>query len=183
MDSWICLDCSRKFDIEPFFESEEYDIKGKKIVISAEKAKCPCCGEYLINNQADDRNLKKAYQAYRKEEHLLMPDEIKQIRQQYGITQVGFSRILGFGDKTIARYENSSLQDTAPNNLILLMKNENNFIELWKKRKHLIDPKEVQNVEAILSSKYPTVKVDWHAAFSYYYNRAEIAYNVKGVNL
>lgn len=110
-----------------------------------------------------------------------MPEEIKQIRQQYGITQVGFSRVLGFGDKTIARYENGALQDTAPNNLILLMKNEKNFIELWEKRKDLLDPKDVQNVERTLSSKYPTVKIDWNAVFNY--NSLDTLYKVKGVNL
>ena len=31
MDSWICIDCSKKFDIAPVFEPEEYEIKGKKI--------------------------------------------------------------------------------------------------------------------------------------------------------
>ena len=159
MDSWICVECSKKFDIVPVFEPEEYEVKGKKVVIKAEKAKCPCCGEPLVNNAADSRNFEKAYREYRKEENLLMPEEIKQIRQQYGITQVDFSRVLGFGDKTIARYENGALQDTAPNNLILLM----------------------QNVERTLSSKYPTVKIDWNAVFNY--NSLDTLYKVKGVNL
>ena len=147
MDSWICIDCSKKFDIAPVFEPEEYEIKGKKIVIKAEKANCPCCGEPLVNNAADSRNFEKVYRAYRKEENLLMPEEIKQIRLQYGITQVGFSKILGFGDKTIARYENGALQDTAPNNLILLMKDEKNFIKLWNARKNLLDPKEFKTLK------------------------------------
>lgn len=114
-----------------------------------------------------------------------MPEEIKQIRLQYGITQVGFSKILGFGDKTIARYENGALQDTAPNNLILLMKDEKNFIKLWNARKNLLDPKDIQNVEKTLSSKYPTVRFDWRAAFNYYntrYNTLDMPYEVKGVN-
>lgn len=111
--------------------------------------------------------LKKPIVNTEKKKISLMPGDIKQIRQQYGITQVGFSRVLGFGDKTIARYENGALQDTAPNNLILLMKNEKNFIELWEKRKNLLDPKDVQNVERTLSSKYPTVKIDWNAVFNY----------------
>ena len=186
MDSWICIDCSKKFDIAPVFEPEEYEIKGKKIVIKAEKANCPCCGESLVNNAADSRNFEKVYRAYRKEENLLMPEEIKQIRLQYGITQVGFSKILGFRDKTIARYENGALQDTAPNNLILLMKDEKNFIKLWNARKNLLDPKDIQNVEKTLSSKYPTVRFDWRAAFNYYntrYNTLDMPYEVKGVNL
>lgn len=84
-----------------------------------------------------------------------MPEEIKQIRQQYGITQVDFSRVLGFGDKTIARYENGALQDTAPNNLILLMKNEKNFIELWEKRKICSTPRmcKMSNARFLLNTQ------------------------------
>lgn len=182
MDSWICVECSKKFDIVPIFDTEEYEIKGKKILIDAEKAICPCCGRALVNNAADDRNLEKAYRKYREEEHLLMPEEIKKIRQKYGITQVGFSRILGFGDKTIARYENGALQDAAPNNLILLMKNENNFIGLWKERKSLLDPKERKNVEDFIFAKYPTVKIDWHTVLGYC-SSTMTPYRIKGVNL
>ena len=59
MDSWICVECSKKFDIVPVFEPEEYEVKGKKVVIKAEKAKCPCCGEPLVNNALIVEILKK----------------------------------------------------------------------------------------------------------------------------
>lgn len=147
MKKWICLNCLKEFELEPIYETEEYEIKGKKIVITAQKAKCPCCGDYLVNDDATDANLQAAYNTFRREEKLLFPDEIKAIRQKYGITQVGFSRILGFGDKTISRYENGALQDIAPNNLILLMKKQENFITLWEKRKYKLDQREIEAVE------------------------------------
>ena len=64
------------------------------------------------------------------------------------------------------------------------MKNEKNFIELWENRKNLLDPKDVQNVERTLSSKYPTVKIDWNAVNAVFsYNSLGTLYKVKGVNL
>lgn len=158
MEKWICLDCLKEFEQEPTFETEEYVVKGKKVVIKALKAKCPCCGEYMVNDKITDANLTKAYDAYRKEEHLLFPKEIKKIRQSYGITQVGFSRILGFGDKTIARYENGALQDVAPNNLILLMEKKENFLKLWNMRKDKLDKKDVEAVERKLSIQTITLE-------------------------
>lgn len=165
MKNWICLNCLKEFELDPIYENEEYTIKGKKIVITALKAKCPICGEYLVNDEATETNLQIAYNTYRQEENLLTPEEIKAIRQKYGITQVGFSRILGFGDKTISRYENGSLQDAAPNNLILLMKNQNNFIELWEKRKHKLDAKDIEAVEKKLG--YKAVSIKAAVAFSF----------------
>lgn len=147
MGKWTCLECLKEFDLEPRYEHEEYIVKGKKVVITALKATCPCCGESLVNDEIENANLNAAYNTYRKEENLLTADEIREIRQKYGITQVGFSKILGFGEKTIARYENGALQDVAPNNLILLMKDRKNFMELWNNRKHLLSESEIEKVE------------------------------------
>lgn len=35
-----------------------------------------------------------------------MPEEIKKIREQYGLSQRSFAKLLNWGDKTICRYEN-----------------------------------------------------------------------------
>lgn len=155
---WICLNCLREYDANPIYEHEEYTIKGKKIVITALKAKCPCCGEYMENDEVTDINLQAATATYRQEEKLLSPDEIKKIRKKYGCTQVSFSRILGFGDKTIARYENGYIQDAAPNNLILLMNDRNNFIKLWQQNKDKIEPKDNKAIEETLGYKTVTIR-------------------------
>lgn len=156
---WVCLNCLKEYEMEPIYENEEYTIKGKEIVVTALKAKCPCCGEYMENDNAAACNLEAAYNTYRRDEKLLYPEDIKKIRQKYGVTQVGFSRILGFGDKTIARYENGSLQDVAPNNLILLMKSPDNFIKLWQMRKSKLDPKDNASIEKALGYKTVEIKV------------------------
>ena len=153
MAKWICLNCLKEHELNPIYENEEYIIKGKKVVITALKAKCPCCGEYMENDDITESNLQSAYTTYRQEEKLLSPDEIKKIRKKYGATQVAFSIILGVGDKTIARYEGGALQDAAPNNLIVLMKNRENFIKLWQLNKSKLDPKENEAIESALGYK------------------------------
>ena len=56
-----------------------------------------------------------------------MPDEIKKIREQYGLSQRSFSKLLNWGDKTIFRYENGSIQDKAHNSLLLFLKDPENM--------------------------------------------------------
>ena len=77
MAKWICLNCLKEHELNPIYENEEYIIKGKKVVITALKAKCPCCGEYMENDDITESNLQSAYTTYRQEEKLLSPDEIK----------------------------------------------------------------------------------------------------------
>ena len=89
---------------------------------------------------------------------MLLPDEIKNIRNQYNLSQASFSRFLGFGEKTITRYENGAIQDLCHDNIIRLMKSIDAFIILWKKRRTLLTPKEQRKVEEIIKT-YNMIKI------------------------
>ena len=56
-----------------------------------------------------------------------MPEEIKKIREQYGLSQRSFAKLLNWGDKTICRYENGSIQDKAHNSLLLFLREPENM--------------------------------------------------------
>jgi len=57
--------------------------------------------------------------AYKKKIGLLTSQEIIDIRNKYGISQGDLAKILGWGGKTITRYESYQVQDTAHNDLLL----------------------------------------------------------------
>ena len=67
---------------------------------------------YLDGEQIneDDYRMKDAY---RKKVGLLTSKDIKAIRKKYGITQSALCIILGWGEKTITRYETCQVQDRA----------------------------------------------------------------------
>jgi len=65
-----------------------------------------------------DENLLKARDAYRKDIGLLTSNEIKDIRKKYSLTQSEFSKMLGFGEITITRYESKKIQDETYDYLI-----------------------------------------------------------------
>lgn len=115
-----CPKCQKEREFEIREENESYPIRNETIRIIAKITYCKHCGEQIWNDQLDDENLKTAYRKFRMSHSLLQPEEIKKIRQEYALSQTDFGRILGLGDKTIARYENGSIQDQAPNNLIML---------------------------------------------------------------
>lgn len=142
-----CVSCEKDVEAHIIQKEEFIDLRGKSFKINSKIYKCPICEAELWDDEESDNTLRAAYTKYRKENKLLLPEEIKQIRMKYDLTQVAFSRILGFGDKTITRYENGALQDKAQNNLLILVRDIKNFLTLWSANKNNLTAAEIQKTE------------------------------------
>src|SRR5659263_618255 len=133
-----CPECGEIREVEIREEKESYPVKNVQTEVMAHVTYCKHCGEQIWNEELDEENLKLAYREYRIANGLLQPEDIKNIRNKYNLTQTTFAKILGFGDKTIARYETGSIQDKAQNNLIELANYPDVFALLLKKSKGTI---------------------------------------------
>lgn len=81
-----------------------------------------------------NENLLNARNAYRKQMGLLTSDEILEIRENYGLSQVDLARLLGWGEATISRYESKAIQDEAYDMMLRLIKdNPLKALEFLKK--------------------------------------------------
>ena len=121
-----CEECGKEVKTIIVEKCEEYEIFGELIEVNAKILTCSECGEEFYNEELDTATLVEAYNLYRRKHKLLMPAEIKQIREQYGLSQRSFAKLLNWGDKTIYRYENDSLQDKAHNSLLCFLKKPQN---------------------------------------------------------
>ena len=122
-----CPKCHKKVETKIEKLKETYRINGEDIEVLADVLLCCECGEKLFDEELDNDALLKAYNEYRIRHKLLFPEDIKDIREQYGLSQRSFGKLLNWGDKTIHRYENGSLQDKAHNSLLTLLKDPNNM--------------------------------------------------------
>lgn len=122
-----CEKCEKEVETKIIIRKETFNVCGKDIAVDAQILTCGNCGEELFCEELDSIALISAYNKYRRRHKLLLPDEIKKIREQYGLSQRGFAKLLNWGDKTICRYENGSLQDKAHNSLLLFLKNPKNM--------------------------------------------------------
>ena len=122
-----CENCGKEVETKVVHKKETYEVYGEPIDVDAEVLICANCGEELYSEELDTATIVSAYNKYRKRHKLLLPAEIKEIREQYGLSQRAFSRLLNWGDKTIYRYENGSLQDKAHNSLLLLLRDPENM--------------------------------------------------------
>ncbi len=148
--------------------SETYPVKGEDISIDAHVRFCAHCHEDLWDEKLDAQNLLDAYALFRKKHGLLQPQEIRTIREKYGLSQTAFARILGLGDKTITRYENGSIADAAPNNLIYLCRQPEIFLDLLEKNRERISPQDYESAQARITT--PQLSMTYskdNASYSY----------------
>ena len=122
-----CEECGKEVRTKIITRKEEYDVCGESIEIDAQILTCAECGEELYSEELDNATLIRAYNEYRRRHKLLLPEEIKKIREQYGLSQRSFARLLNWGDKTVCRYENGSIQDKAHNSLLLFLRDPENM--------------------------------------------------------
>lgn len=122
-----CETCGKEAAARIVMKKECYDVCGESIEVDAQVLVCADCGEEFYCEELDQTTLLNAYNEYRRRHKLLFPEEIKKIREQYGLSQRSFARLLGWGDKTINRYENGSIQDKAHNSLLLFLREPGNM--------------------------------------------------------
>ena len=120
-------------------------IKGEKVEYNETVYFCSTLGEddedaYFVPSKVMNENLLKARNAYRRMKGLLTSEEIVDFRKKFGLSQVDLSRLLGWGDVTISRYESKTIQDsTYDNELRLIMDNPLEMLKKLEKNKSSFD--------------------------------------------
>jgi putative zinc finger/helix-turn-helix YgiT family protein len=116
--SVYCLECRKTVEADVVERSETYTVKSEPYETLARIAVCPQCHQDLFDMELDTDNQRRVFDQYRQKNNLLTPEEIKAIRERYGLSQKAFSRLLGFGEVTIHRYELGSIQEKAQDLII-----------------------------------------------------------------
>ena len=80
----------------------------------------------------------------------LTPQEIKDIRAKYGLSQKSFARILGLGEASVARYEAGQTPSKANANLIRAAKIPRFMLECMRRDGDVLTPKERDRVSKIV---------------------------------
>lgn len=85
--------------------AETYPVRGEPITITARVMVCTTCGTNAFEPETDSRNLVAAYEQYRLRHDLTSPEEIRAVREQYGLSVQELALLLGWRPATLARYE------------------------------------------------------------------------------
>ena len=117
-DNIICPCCMAKHDVKRITIVENNIFKGVSVRYDAEYCYCDRADETYADEQQISLNDIALKNAYRKKMGLLTSYQIAAIRAGYGISQSDLCLLLGWGGKTITRYESHQVQDIAHDTIL-----------------------------------------------------------------
>lgn len=107
---------------------------------------CEKTKEEFTTSELDEININQVYNQYRDRFGLPFPDQIKSIREKYGVSAVKMSEILGLGANTYRLYEQGEVPSVGNGRLILNAENPETFKRNLISSEELINPKEFQKI-------------------------------------
>lgn len=116
-----CPVCNNSSKLELIKEERELSIRNEPIIIDMEYYKCSECGEEFVVPDLENDPFETAYRLYRTKHNMLQPEEIRDFRHKYHLTQNELANLLGLGGATISRYETGKLQDETHDTLLRLV--------------------------------------------------------------
>lgn len=114
----LCTCCMEEHEVKTVLVEEESTFKNTKVVYEASYMYCDKADELYMNEQQLQENNLRLKESYRKKEGLLTASEIMSIRAKYRISQSDLCILLGWGGKTITRYEGYQIQDKAHDTIL-----------------------------------------------------------------
>jgi transcriptional regulator with XRE-family HTH domain/uncharacterized phage-associated protein len=110
-----------------------------------------------------DDTIRQAEDQYRVKHNLPFPEDIKAIREQYGISAAKMSEVLRFGINQYKQYENGELPSESNASLIFLARNPKDFCQLVEFSG--IDENEkselIIKTEALINQKAHRHEIEW----------------------
>ena len=97
-------------------------VNGEEIaVIESPHLGCPRCHEVVLRFDDARRLRQRAQEIYRRKYGLLSADEIRSIRERFGLTQAELARLLRLGANTLSRWEAGRNVQTASMDMLVRM--------------------------------------------------------------
>lgn len=142
-----CPVCEVERDLVYGLIDEILKVRNEDIPVTSKIYYCPQGDHYFYDINDEEDKFQAAYNEYRKRKGLLQPEKIREIREQYGLSQRNFARLLGWGEITIHRYESGAIQDEVHNDVLSMIRSFEDFSRYFQTKKHLLDPGLAKKVE------------------------------------
>ena len=137
----ICPCCMEEHELKIITIQEKNIFKNVPVEYKAEYFYCSSADETYADEQQISINDIAMKNAYRKKMGLLTSHQISAIRARYGISQSDLCLLLGWGGKTITRYESHQVQDIAHDTILRkLAADPEWFLQLLKAEKESLSP-------------------------------------------
>jgi len=137
----LCTCCMEQHEVKTVQLEEHTMFKHTPITYTAVYFYCDNAEELFMDEEMIQKNDLAMKDAYRKAVGLLTSVEIRSLRQKYDISQQDLCTLLGWGMKTITRYETHQVQDRAHDTILKKLDQDPEwFLHLLAESNHLLSP-------------------------------------------
>jgi putative zinc finger/helix-turn-helix YgiT family protein len=144
-------------------ESREIIFRKETFEITHHAWLCEDSKEQFTTTELDEVNLTQAYNQFRVKHKLPFPEEIIDIRDQYGLSAAKMSEILGFGINVYRQYEQGEVPNESNARLIQLAHEPERFrslVELCGSLEQKVTEKILHRIDLLMQTQHKTSQVD-----------------------
>ena len=138
-------------------EKKELEFRKDQFTVIHFYYKCHDTGEEFTTDELDHINVSQLYNQYREKYGVPFPDEIREIREQYGLSAAKMSEILGFGINSYRQYEGGDIPTVASGRLIQAAKDPEEFKKFIEDSKAILTDREYkrfsERVNALIEAR------------------------------
>ena len=128
-----CVCCMQEHEVKRIEAFDKVTYQNEKVGYALECFYCENDETFFEDEKQMAKNGKNLKDAYRRKVGLYTSEQIIDLRKKYNISQQDLCKVLGWGGKTVNRYENSAVQDKAHDNILKKIDNDPEwFLELLK---------------------------------------------------
>lgn len=133
-----CPSCDTERELRRVRRREKVTVRGEEIGVEALYWRCVTCGEEFEGPEDTHDEVAEAYRVYRAKKGLMQPEDVKALREDYGLTQGELAQILGFGAVTLSRYETGMLQTAAHDRMLQMVRDPRAFWAMLNRLGHTV---------------------------------------------
>ncbi|MCC7515072.1 MAG: DUF4065 domain-containing protein [Bacteroidia bacterium] len=127
-------------------EMRTMDFRKETFQVQFQYYLCKDSGEQFTDDELDEVNTNQVYNQYRAKYGIPFPDEIREIREQYGLPANKMAEILGLGVNVYRNYEAGEVPSVSNGRLIQMVKDPKEFRQLIDYSKNEFAPEELEKI-------------------------------------
>ena len=138
--------------LEKHTEHATVEFRGETIGYEKTFYRCVDTGYEFVDEELEKANLKKVYDTYRRNHSIPLAEELKEMRERYGIPASAMSLILGLGENQFGLYEDGVVPSPSVGKLLALAMVPENMKEMLLSARPVLSDKQYGNYFSAIDS-------------------------------
>lgn len=153
--------------VKEVFTIEEQEFRKEKYTVHARYYVCEDTGERFTTTEQDEPMFNELYGQYRVRHGIPFSDEIKSIRERYGLSLAAISRILGFGINQYANYENGQMPSESNGKMIMAARDKHFILSLLESSYEQFSDAEYRRMKQSITAAADSLQTDERTSLFY----------------